>query len=85
MDAQTTNGTSYYHSVDRDWSQGGNSSQQHGATYSAMQRWQAESTRDQPYHGIQAVKVEKSLHGGDRRAQSGASSVGYLDPREKRA
>ena len=49
-----------------------------------MQRWQAESARDQPYHSIQAFKVEESRGGGGKKTQSRGSSVEYLDPREKR-
>lgn len=47
-----------------------------------MQRWQAESARDQPYHGIQAVKVDKVRSGA--KTKKGGSSVGYPDPKEKR-
>jgi hypothetical protein len=49
-----------------------------------MQRWQAESTRDQPYHGIQAVPAEERRYGGGAGAEGRGSSIGYLEPRQKR-
>jgi hypothetical protein len=50
-----------------------------------MERWQAESFRDQPYHGIQAVKINGKRDEGVAIAQNRDSSLGYLDPREKKA
>ena len=47
-----------------------------------MQRWQNESTLDQPYNNIGAVEVRDAgqQSSGLAPTQDGGSSVQYLDP-----
>jgi hypothetical protein len=75
------------HDLTRDWPTGRNkkapSPEMHHrlAVLTPLQRWQAESMRDQPYHNLQAVRL-KECGGVDGPSQHQGSSVGYFDPSE---
>ena len=49
-----------------------------------LERWQQESTLDQPYHNIEGVKIRADM--GDSKEISNctkaSSSVGFYDPKD---